>query len=114
MIANLPTMMIPLQTEADGTIRVSNTRVTLDTLIACHQQGDTPEAIHEGFPTIPLMDIYAVIAYYLARRDEVDAYLKERAEESERIRQDVEARYTPEQRARTNHFRNLLDQKRQD
>lgn len=113
MIANSPTMIIPLQADAHGAIHVSNTRVTLDTLLARYQQGDSPEAIHAGFPTIPLTDIYAVIAYYLAHRDEVDAYLKQRDEEAERIRREVEANYTPEQRTRTQAFKTLLAQKRQ-
>jgi uncharacterized protein (DUF433 family) len=113
MIDNLPSLIIPLRADKDGAIRVSNTRVTLDTLIACHQQGDSPEAIHAGFPSVPLTDIYAVIAYYLAHRTEVDAYLKDRDEEAERVRQEVEANYTPEQRARTEDFKRKLAQKRQ-
>jgi len=34
----------------------------------------------KGFPTVPLTDMYAVIAYYLAHHDEVDDYLKYREE----------------------------------
>ena len=95
MIATPPTITIPLRTDENGTIRVSGTRVTLDTLIARYNQGDTPEAIHEGFSTVPLTDIYAVVAYYLAHRDEVDAYLKQREEEAQRVRQEWEAEYPP-------------------
>lgn len=113
MIANLPTMTVPLQTDEHGAIRVSGTRATLDVIIARHHQGDTPEGIHEGFPTVPLPDIYATIAYYLAHQAEMDVYLKQRDEESERIRAEVEARYTPEQRARTEYFLSLLFQKRE-
>jgi len=112
MIANLPTMIVPLRTDDAGVIYISNTRVTLDTVLARYMQGDSPEAIHAGFPTLPLTDIYAVIAYYLAHRDEVDAYLKQRDDEAERIRQEIEANYTPEQRSRIQHFTTLLKQKR--
>jgi uncharacterized protein (DUF433 family) len=105
-------MTVPIRTDDQGTIRVSGTRVTLDTLIARYHQGDTPEAIHEGFRTVPLMDIYAVIAYYLANRAEIDRYLKQRDDEAERIRREVEAKASPEQKARTDYFRNLLAQKR--
>jgi uncharacterized protein (DUF433 family) len=112
MVANLPTMIIPLQADAHGAIRVSGTRVTLDTLIARYHQGDSPEAIHAGFPSVPLTDIYAVIAYYLAHRDEVDAYLKQRDEEAEQIRREVEASYTPEQRTRIADVKALLAQRR--
>src|SRR5262245_46090262 len=113
MIANDPTMIIPLHTDEHGGIRVSGTRVTLDTILACYQQGDTPEDIHTGFPTVPLTDVYAVIAYYLAHRDEVDTYLKQRQEEGERIRREIEANYTPEQKERTQYFKSLVEQKRQ-
>jgi uncharacterized protein (DUF433 family) len=111
---NLPeTVALPLKTDENGAIRVSHTRVTLDVLIAYYQQGETPEELHESFPTVPLADIYAVIAYYLAHQHEMDAYLLERDEEAERIRQEEEARYTPQQKARSEGFRALLEQKRQ-
>jgi len=114
MIALPETMILPLKMDEQGAISISGTQVTLDTLIARYQQGDSPEAIHEGFPTVPLTDIYTVIAYYLAHRDDLDAYLKQRDEEAQRVRQEVESRYTPQQTARTDYFRTLLAQKRQD
>jgi len=95
MIPNPPTMIVPLQTDEHGAIRVSGTRVTLDTVIARYHQGDDPEAIHEGFDVLPLNDIYAVISYYLAHRDELDIYLKRRAEEAQRLREEWEAKYPP-------------------
>jgi uncharacterized protein (DUF433 family) len=107
------TVALPIKMDEHGAIRVSGTRVTLDTLIARYQQDESPETIHEGFPTVPLADIYAVIAYYLAHQDEVDTYLKQRDEEAERTRQKVEANYTPEQKAHTERLRALLNQKRQ-
>jgi hypothetical protein len=69
--------------------------VTLDTVIAHYHQGDSLEAIHEGFDVLPLNDIYAVIAYYLAHCNELDAYLQRRKEEAERIRLEVEANKNP-------------------
>ena len=94
-----PTMTIPLKTDDSGAIRVSSTRVTLDTLINFYLQGESPEALHEGFPTVPLTDIYAVIAYYLAHRDDVDAHLRQRAEDAQRTRESVEAQNPPLSRA---------------
>jgi uncharacterized protein (DUF433 family) len=112
MIALPETVALPLKMDEHGTIRVSGTRVTLDTVIACYHQGDSPEAIHEGFDVLPLNDIYAVIAYYLAHRDELDAYLKRGQEESERLRQEWEASYTPEQKAFNERIRKLAEEKR--
>ena len=89
------TVPLPMQMDEHGAIRVSGTRVTLDTIIARYHQGDSPETIHAGFDTVPLTDIYAVIAYYLAHQDEVDAYLKQRDEEAARIREKWESKYPP-------------------
>jgi uncharacterized protein (DUF433 family) len=55
--------------------RVAHTRVTLLTLIDAFLEGATPEEICQEYPSVDLADVYAVIAFYLARRDEIDAYL---------------------------------------
>jgi uncharacterized protein (DUF433 family) len=65
----------PLQFDGNGVCRVGGTRVTLLTLIGAFQEGDTPEEIYQEYPSLSLGDVYAVIAFYLGRRDEVDAYL---------------------------------------
>ncbi len=114
MIALPETVALPLKMDEHGAIRVSGTRVTLDTVIACYHQGDSPEAIHEGFDVLPLNDIYTVIAYYLAHRDELDAYLRRGQEEAERLRQEWEANYTPEQKAFNERIRKLTEQKRRE
>jgi uncharacterized protein (DUF433 family) len=90
---------VPLRTDDNGVIRVSNTRVTLHTLINAHKRGDTPEGIHEGFPTVPLADIYAVIAYYLAHTSQIDTYMAEEDAEGERMRQLWETRHPAPTRA---------------
>lgn len=99
MIANSPTITVPLQTDQDGVIRISGSRVTLDTIINYYLQGETPEDLHEGFSTISLTDIYAVIAYYLSHRVEVDAYLTRQREIEARIRQKAETHATSQQQA---------------
>ncbi len=88
-----PTIDVPIRTDEHGSIRVGGTRVLLDVIIARHQQGDTPEQIHEGFPTLKLADIYAVIAYYLDNREAVDAYIRQQDEAGERLRQKIEAEH---------------------
>jgi uncharacterized protein (DUF433 family) len=70
---------IPLTKDADGVIRVGNTRVTLDTVITAFLEGATPEEIVHQYPSLDLTDVYAVITYYLRRRAEVDAYLQDSA-----------------------------------
>ena len=41
----------PLKTNADGVVRVGNTRVTLDTVIAVFKQGTTAEEIVYRYPS---------------------------------------------------------------
>ncbi len=94
-----PTLILPLKMDEQGDIRVSGTRVTLHTLLSAYQQGETPESIHEGFPTVPLADIHAVIAYYLANQESVDAYLRQVDEAGERNRTFWETRRPPPTKA---------------
>src|SRR5437667_3596845 len=68
----------PLRQDASGGLRVGSSRVLVELVIRAFQDRATPEAIAQRYPTAPLADIYAVIAYYLRHRQEVDAYLAER------------------------------------
>src|SRR3954453_5345184 len=80
---------IPLSIDADGVIRVADTRVTLDTVVDTFMTGASPEEIAQDFPVLHLDDIYAVITYYLRHRGEVDAYLRERRARAEVIRSEI-------------------------
>lgn len=86
---------IPLETDSDGVIRVSNTRVTLDTIVQAFGDGATAEEIGQQYPSVPLADIYSVIGYYLRHTAEVDAYVQQRQEQAERVREMNEARFNP-------------------
>lgn len=86
---------VPLTTTAEGVVRVSGTRVTLDTVVGAFLDGATPETIAQQYPSLPLADVYAVISYYLKHRPEVDTYLAQGQAESTRIRQQNEARWDP-------------------
>ncbi len=78
-------LTIPLHLTSDGTIRVGETRVSLETIIESYLTGDQPEDIHEGFPFIDLADIYLIIAFYLKNKEAVDQYLAKQNEESQRV-----------------------------
>jgi uncharacterized protein (DUF433 family) len=65
MLALTTVETIPLKANEDGVIRVSNTRVTLDTIIYAFNDGATAEEIAQQYPSVPLADIYSVIAYFL-------------------------------------------------
>jgi uncharacterized protein (DUF433 family) len=86
---------IPLETDAEGVMRVGKTRVTLDTVIAAFVDGATAEEIVQQYPSLNLADVYAVIAYYLRRRSEVEAYLQRRRDLADKIQTQNESRFDP-------------------
>jgi uncharacterized protein (DUF433 family) len=59
-----------------GVYRVGNTRVMLDSILAAFHNGHSPETIRQQYPAVTLEEVYGSITYYLAHREEVDAYLK--------------------------------------
>jgi len=87
------TATIPLRTDKDGVIRVSKTRVTLDTIVAAFIEGLTAEEIAVQYPVVSLADVYSVIGYYLHQKKRVDAYLKRREKFAAEVRKENEARF---------------------
>lgn len=84
---------IPLKTDTHGVVRVSETRVTLDTVVHEFEQGSTAEEIAYQFDVLNLPDVYAVITYYLRHQDEVKAYLQEQEKLAEEIREEIEQQF---------------------
>jgi uncharacterized protein (DUF433 family) len=74
-------MIIPLRTDADGVIRIGDTRVLLELVIHAYYLGEIPEGIVESCPSLTTADVYAVIGYYLANRVEIDSYVRQRINE---------------------------------
>ena len=87
---------IPLATDRDGVMRVSGTRVTLDTIVTAFQEGATPEEMAQQYPSVPLGDIYQVVGYFLRHSDEVNAYLHRRRQDSQAVQVSNEQRSNPE------------------
>jgi hypothetical protein len=44
----------PLTTDPEGVVRISATRVTLDTVVAAFQEGATAEEISQQYPSLQL------------------------------------------------------------
>jgi uncharacterized protein (DUF433 family) len=57
-------------------MRIGNSRVMLDSIVAGFEQGHSPETLQQQYPTLSLEEVYGAITYYLAHTDEVHAYLK--------------------------------------
>ena len=80
----------PLRQDASGALRIGSSRVLIELVIRAFQDGATPEAIAQRYPTATLADLYAVIAYYLRHRQELEAYLEEREQRARDVRQRIE------------------------
>ncbi len=77
----------PLREDATGAVRVGDSRVLLELVVRAFQDGATPETIVQRYSTLALPDVYAVIAYYLRHRSEVEGYLARREQKAEEVRQ---------------------------
>ena len=91
-----PLETIVLEMEADGAIRISGTRVPLETVIAAFQDGATPEEIAQQYPSIPLGDLYQVVGYYLNNRAEIERYLETRLRRAQKTKKSNEVRWKPD------------------
>lgn len=83
---------VPLRVDESGTIRVGNTRVLFDLVVAAYIDGASAEEIVEMFDTLDLGDVYSALGYYLHHQDEVHKYLRERERQAEEVWAKIEAR----------------------
>lgn len=60
----------------DGGYYIAGTRISLDSVVLPFKNGASPEAILRSFPLIgPLERVSGAIAFYLANKEAVEAYL---------------------------------------
>lgn len=72
--------------ETNGAYRIRGTRVSLDSVVYAFLNGEPPETIARAFPVLNLEQVYGAITYYLAHRAEIDSYLEQARDETERNR----------------------------
>ena len=89
------TTTVPLSQDQSGVLRVTGTRVSLDSIIHAFNEGATPEEIVQQYPTLDLKDVYAVVSYYLQNQNEVEKYLDERRAARQELKKELEARFDP-------------------
>lgn len=81
----------PLREDTSGALRIGDSRVLLELVIRAFQDGATPETIVQRYSTLALADVYAVIAYCLRHRSDVEGYLARREQKAEEVRGRVES-----------------------
>jgi uncharacterized protein (DUF433 family) len=79
-------------TQIDGAYRITGTRVSLDSVVYAFLGGQTAESIAQSFPVLTLEQVYGAIAFYLAHRAEIDAYLRQGEADFEALRQAARAK----------------------
>ena len=94
-MSEVTTTTVPLYMNEAGVLRITGTRVSLDSVIYAFKEGSTPEEIIQQYPTLDLADVYSVIAYYLQNRAEVEQYLEKNKVEVEELRKEIESRFNP-------------------
>ena len=85
----------PLIESPDGSVRVTGSRVSLETVVGAFDAGSTAEEIAQQYPSLSLGSIYAVVAYILENRVAVDRYLAGRRQATGALQGEIEASSPP-------------------
>jgi uncharacterized protein (DUF433 family) len=72
-----------VEKRGEGYYVVGN-RVSLDSIVYRFLEGYSPESIVESFSSLTLQEFYGALAFYLANRAAIDAYLATGALEGQR------------------------------
>jgi len=94
----------------NGGYYVTESRVSLASIIYEFREGASPETIRQDFPTLSLEQVYGAIAFYLGHRNETAAYLAEqealwdkRERSAEAISDDLQRRIEEARRGHLTH-----------
>ncbi|MGB0563046.1 MAG: DUF433 domain-containing protein [Spirulinaceae cyanobacterium] len=68
-------------------MRIGQSRITLDSLLAAYQTGASPEEIALQYPVLDLVEIYSAIAY--SHRQAINGYLDKRQQQAQQQRQQL-------------------------
>lgn len=86
----MSTVATYVTTDEHGVMRVGQSRVMLDSIIASFHEGHSAETIGQQYPAVTLEEIYGAIAFYLGHRQQVDEYLARQDAVWQRQRQAAE------------------------
>ena len=84
-----------VQQTTDGTWRIVDSRVSLDSVVYAYWDGKSPEAIAEEFPTLCSEYVYGAIAFYLRNKSDIDDYLSQQSYQWDQLRRSSEAQHGP-------------------
>jgi uncharacterized protein (DUF433 family) len=84
------TQTLPLRLTEDGTIRIADSRVSLDSVVHHYKLGASAEQIAQKFPALDLADVYAVITYYLNHEETIEEYLRQQEAQGDEVQKKIE------------------------
>jgi len=79
--------------QRDGGYYIAGSRVSLDSVVYAFLRGESPEGIAESFPAVSLEQIFGAVAFYLANRESIDAYLRDGRAEFARMRDEARRKH---------------------
>lgn len=100
------TQTVPLRLWEDGTIRITGSRVTVDSIVHHFKLGATAEQIQDSFPSLALRDIYGAIFYYLQHTAAVEEYLRQQETRADAVQRRIES--NPEHQAAVAELRDRI------
>ncbi|GEM_PF-682327 len=80
----------PLVADDDGVVRITGTRLQLETLVLAFDAGATAEEIAQQYTSVELADVYAVISYVLTNEAAVRDYVAKRVNSAQALRTVIE------------------------
>ena len=72
---------------------LTDSRVSLASIVTAWKDGLSAEDIRDNFPTLRLDQVYGALDYYLANQSEVDSYLRDLSADFERRRGEQERQH---------------------
>ena len=75
--------------QREGGYYIAGSRVSIESIVYAFLRGESAEAIAESFPALTLEQVYGALAFYLAQRSRIDAYLEAGKPEFERLRSEA-------------------------
>jgi hypothetical protein len=81
--------------ENEHGFRVGACDISLDSIVLAFQEGHSAETIQQDFPDLTLEEVYGAIAFYLANREEVEAYLRRQEAVWEELRRKCDENPSP-------------------
>jgi uncharacterized protein (DUF433 family) len=82
---------LPLRLTDDGTIRIADSRVSLDSVVHHYKLGASAEQIVQKFLGLELADVYAAIAYYLNHVEAIEEYLRQQEAAGDEVQKKIES-----------------------